>query len=83
MPGIVELKTAVTMYMYKAYYDSLAMNIQKLFTLYNSVYKTRQCSIFKNKFVRTHLKSMCISVKGVKLRNSLDRFNVLSKCSLF
>ena len=38
------IKTAVIMYMYK---NSLPMNIQKLFTLYDSVYMTRQCSIFK------------------------------------
>ena len=59
------LKTAVIVY--KAYNNSLPMIIQKLFTLYDSV-----CSIFKEKFARTNLKSMCISVKIIKLWNSHD-----------
>ena len=45
IPDIVELETAVIMY--KAYNNSLPMNIHKLFTLYVSVYMTRQYSILK------------------------------------
>ena len=41
---VTTIKTAVIMYMYK---NALPMNIQKLFTLCDSVYTTRQCSILK------------------------------------
>ena len=46
MSDIVVLKTVVIIY--KAYNNSLPINIQKLFTLHDSVYMTRQC-----------LKTMC------------------------
>ena len=62
---IVEIRTALIMY--KANSNLLPVNIQKLFTLYKSVYVTRQSPTFKQNNAHTNLKRMCISVKGVIL----------------
>ena len=70
VPDIVEIRTAVILY--KANNNLLPVNIQFFFTLYKSVYETRQSPTFKQNYARTNLKRMCISVKGVILWNSLD-----------
>ena len=70
VPDIVEIRTALIMY--KANNILLPVNIQKLFTLYKSVYVTRQSPTFKQNYAHTNLKRMCISVKGVILWNSLN-----------
>ena len=38
----------------------------------NVYYETRSKFNFKLRYVRTKLKSMCVSVQGVKLWNALD-----------
>ena len=65
-----ELKTAIIMF--KTYRYILPMNVQKLFKIHESQYSSRHKCKFKQIYVRTNLKSMCISVTGVKLWNSLD-----------
>ena len=70
VPDIVELKTAIIMF--KAFHNLLPLNVQQFFSIYESVYSTRQECNFIQKYARTSLKSMCISVKGVKLWNALD-----------
>ena len=69
VPDIVELKTAIVMF--KAFHNLLPLNIQQFFSIYESVYLTRHKCNFIQKYARTSLKSMCISVKGVKLWNAL------------
>ena len=59
--------------MFKAFHILLSLNVQPFFSIYESVYSTRQECNFIQKYARTSLKSMCISVKGVKLLNALDR----------
>ena len=70
LPDMVKLKTADIMY--KAFNNSLPNNTQKLFVLYDPIYMTRQNCVFKQKHAHTNLKTMCISINGVKLWNSLD-----------
>ena len=70
LPDMVKLKTAEIMY--KEYNNSLPNNIHKPFVLYDPTYMTRQKCVFKLKYVRTNLSTMCISINGVKLCNSLD-----------
>ena len=69
------VKLNVLTIMYKAFNSSLPENLQKLFakkTYKDNVVTTRQLNKFKPPACRTTLKSMCISVRGVKLWNTLD-----------
>ena len=67
---IIELKTA--MIMYKANTHKLPLNIQQLFSVDEfTYYNTRQLKNMKQVYIRTTLKSKCISICGVKLWNSL------------
>ena len=68
---IVKLKTACVMF--KAYHNKLPSNVQHYFEVgaCANVYGTRQKDKFKTNFVRTNLKSNCVSVVGVKIWNSL------------
>ena len=60
--------------MFKAKQLSLPVNIQSLFNSQNEFhYVTRQHGLFRQKFTSSNLKSMCLSVKGVKLWNVLPR----------
>ena len=70
LPDLVKLKTAIIMF--KAYHYILPMNVQKLFKIHDSRYSSRYKCQFKQIYVRTNLKSMCIYVTGVKLWNSFD-----------
>ena len=76
LPDLVKLKTAIIMF--KAYRYILPMNVQKLFRIHDSRYSSRYKCKFKQIYIRTNLKSMCISVTGVKLWNSFD--NSLISC---
>ena len=76
IPDLVKLKTAIIMF--KAYRYILPMNVQKLFRIHESRYSSRHKCKFKQIYVRTNLKSMCISVTGVELWNTLD--NSLISC---
>ena len=49
----------------------LPIGIQSLFTINSNSYNTRQSGKFNKKYVRTTMKSMTVSVAGVKLWNSL------------
>ena len=73
---VVKLKTAIIMF--KAFHNLLPVNVQQLFSIYESAYTTRQNCHFKHYYSRTTLKGMCISITGVKLWNSLD--NSLKNC---
>ena len=77
IPDLVKLKTAIIM----AYRYILPMNVQQLFRIHESRYSSRHKCKFKQIYVRTNLKSMCISVTGVKLWNTLD--NSLISCEQF
>ena len=70
LPDLVKLKTAIIMF--KAYRYMLPMNVQKIFRIHESRYSSRHKCKFKQIYVRTNFKSMCISVTGVKLWKSLD-----------
>uniref|UniRef100_A0A672HNL4 Reverse transcriptase domain-containing protein n=1 Tax=Salarias fasciatus TaxID=181472 RepID=A0A672HNL4_SALFA len=69
LTDIVEFKTAQIMY--KASNNLLPGNIQKMFRDREGGYDLRGKFKFKQPTVYTTLKSMCISVCGVKLWNSL------------
>ena len=58
--------------MFKAYRCILPMNVQFVFKTHKSRYLSRHECKFKQIYVRTNLKSTCISVTGIKLWNSLD-----------
>ena len=69
---IIELKTAMIMYKAK---KKLPLNIQRLFSVDEvTYYNTRQLKNMKQVYIRTTLKSKCISICGVKLWNSLKRY---------
>ena len=53
--------------MYQAFNKILPHNIQSFEFESTRPYYTRHVNTFRTKFVRTNLKSMCISVKGVKI----------------
>ena len=70
---LVEINMAVIMH--KAYYSKLPLNVQNLFSLkikQEGERETRQMNKFKLPKIRTTLRSMCISTRGVKFWNSLD-----------
>ena len=70
IPDLVKLKTPIMMF--KAYRYILPMNVHKLFRIHESRYSSRHKCKFKQIYVCTNLKNMCISVTGVKLWNTLD-----------
>ena len=76
IPDLVKLKTAIIMF--KAYRYILPMNVQKIFRIHESRYSSRYKCRFKQIYICTNLKYMCISVTGVKLWNTLD--NSLISC---
>ena len=76
LPDLVKLKT--TIIMFKAYRYILPLNVQKLFRIHESRYSSRHKCKFKQIYIRTNLKSMCISVTGVTLWKTLD--NSLISC---
>lgn len=69
LPDLVKFYTGQLMY--KARNNTLPVNIQKLFTQREGGYYLRGNDIFKQPTVRTVRKSMCVSVCGVKLWNTL------------
>ena len=57
--------------MFRAYHNELPGSLQKMFNLHVQKYDTRHkytCSVHR---AHTNIKSMCISIYGVKLWNSL------------
>ena len=68
---LIDYKTAIIMF--RAKRRSLPTNLQNLFIgKGNNHYFTRQNENFQQVFARTSLKTMCISIYGVKLWNSLN-----------
>ena len=65
---LIKFKTAVIMS--KAYHNKLPDN-KKKFKLYVSTHNTRLKDTFSSYRVHTNIKSVCISICGVKLWNSL------------
>lgn len=61
--------------LYKAYHNSLPMNLQKYFEVNSTtqIYVTRSKDKFKIKYVRTSLRSKMLSVSGPKLWNTLPK----------
>ena len=58
--------------MYKAKTQELPANIQKLFTERDKGYNLRGNCIFNKGYVRTNLRSRCISFYGVTVWNGLE-----------
>ena len=66
---LVKFKTSIIMF--KAYHNVLPDSLQKMFTPRVQIYDTRQKCTFTVHRAHTNVKSMCISIYGVKLWNSL------------
>ena len=62
----------------------LPIGIQSLFTINSNSYNTRQRGKFNQKYVRTTMKSMTVSVAGVKLWNFLKtNITAINKMCVF
>ena len=59
---------------FKVKNNFLPIGIQSLFTVNSNSYNTRQNGKFNQKYVRTTMKSIKVSVAGVKLWNSLKTY---------
>ena len=57
--------------MFKLKNNVLPIGIQSLFTINSNSYTARQIGKCNQKYVRTTMKFLTVSVAGVKLRNSL------------
>ena len=68
---LMKLKTTVVMFN-KAYNHVLPMNLHKLFVCVEPIRRTRHVNMFETRYIRTELKSMCLSNCGVKLWNGLE-----------
>ena len=66
---LVKFKTSIIMF--KAYHNELPGSLQKMFNLHVQKYDTRPKYTFSVHRAHTNIKSMCISIYGVKLGNSL------------
>ena len=66
---LVKYKTSIIMF--NAYHNELPDSLQIMFNLYVQLYDTRQKSTFTVHRAHTNVKSMCISIYGVKLWKSL------------
>ena len=70
--NIIKYKTGIAMY--KAYHNFLPDNVQKIITTRKSHYNTRNS--YKSNFlkfcVRTNLRQMSISYRGINVWNKLD-----------
>ena len=66
-----EVKFKTSIIMFKAYHNVLPDSLQKMFNLRVQIYDTRQKCTFSVHRAHTNVKSMCISIYGVKLWNSL------------
>ena len=66
---LVKFKTSIIMF--KAYHNELPNNMQEMFNLHVQIYDTRQKYTFSVHRAHTNVKSMCISIYGVNLWNSI------------
>ena len=70
--GILKFVDLVTLIsMFKAYHNELPDSLQEMFNLHVQIYDTRQKYTFSVHRAHTNVKSMCISIYGVNLWNSL------------
>ena len=75
---LIKLKTAVVMF--KAYNNMLPVNLQKLCVSVEPIRRTRHVNMFQRRYIRTELKSMSLSICGVKLWNGLE--SKLKSCNV-
>ena len=61
---LIQFKTSI--FMFKAYHNELPDSLQKMFDLYVQIYDTRKKYTFSVHRAHTNVKSMCISIYGVK-----------------
>ena len=66
---LIAYKTLIVMFKMKN--NLLPIGVQSLFTINSNLYNKRQSGKFNQKYVRTTMKFMTVSVAGVKLWNSL------------
>ena len=66
---LVMYKSMITMY--KIYNKLMPSNIISRYEIVHTAHNTRQAGNFKNRYCRTTLKSMCLSVKGPSMWNKL------------
>ena len=78
--NIVRFNTAIIIY--KAYHNVLPNSLQNIFKLYLSTYDTRHKYIIKSHRVPINIKSVCNSVCGVTLWQSLHE-NITNCCIFF
>ena len=57
---------------FEAYHRNLPHNVQVLFHKSSHKYATRRENNLAVKYTRTTLKSMCVTIKGVKIWNNLE-----------
>ena len=68
----IDLIACKTLVMFEVKNNLSPIGIQSLFTINSNSYNTRQSGKLNQKYVRTTMKSMTVSVAGVKLWNSLN-----------
>ena len=66
---LAKFKTSIIMF--KAHHNELPDSLQEMFNLHVHIYDTRQKYTFSVHRAHTNVKSMCISIYGVNLWNSL------------
>ena len=64
LPDVEKLKTAIIMF--KAFHNVLPVNVQQLFSMYESAYTTRHNCKFKHYYSRTTLKGIYYRGKTVE-----------------
>ena len=76
-PEFVQYKTAILMF--HLFHGTLPIHLQDRFAIYSTTRSTRRINTFVMVQARTNIKSMCLSVYGVKLWHSLP--NNLRDCN--
>ena len=76
LEDLVDLNIAIIMF--KAHHNNLPPCMQRLFKARETHYQLRGTHIFEGVTVKTNAKERCLSVRGVRLWNSLD--NELKTC---
>ena len=76
-PEFVQYKTAILMF--HLFHGTLPIHLQNRFTVHSTTRSTRRVNTFVMVQARTNIKTMCLSVSGVKLWNSLS--NTLRDCN--
>ena len=65
--------------MFHLFHGTLPIHLQNRFTVHSTTRSTRRVNTFVMVQARTNIKSMCLSVSGVKQWNSLS--NNLKECN--